>query len=573
MFPSLASLRERDHGKSTIGIPLMASSVAVTASVTLSARATIASRQRQRLGPTPVVRHTNHVSGNEGRLAVGTARAVTETSAVEPEEPAEEILPEVRVDDAEIPACVGTATKDEFMNWLQREQGLPAQNLELVVNLPEGRGLVAREQVKRGESLLDIPDAAVITVERALRESKLGPKHAKLQEWSLLAAFLAEQALAIDAGDTSGTFATYVRALPRRTGGVLDWPEEDIRTLLAGSPSQRAAYERVASVDAAIEEIRADFPQLTPGALRWGFDILFSRLIRLPNRGGELALVPWADMLNHKPGCKAYIDDSDGKVCLSPDRKYEPGEQVFASYGTRPSSELLISYGFAPEVGDNPDDEYELVLGVDPDDRWAEQKAAALNKLGLRPVEAFPLRLNGYPKQLLQYASFILCDPDDPKKLPELAEEALVGNKVVGGLLGALTKGKRGTQGQVLGGQAGEISVREMLADLTSDALSKYPNSLDVDRNIAAQDPTKPPKPMKKKAFVAEVIKEGTGNDGLFPNADAWVGIFPEPVRQTQRSVAAARVRVSERRILAKTDSEVRLQLRKLKAAKMTASK
>jgi len=55
-----------------------------------------------------------------------------------------------------------------------------------------------------------------------------------------------------------------------------------------------------------------------------------------------------------------------------------------------------------------------------------------------------------------------------------------------------------------------------------------------------------------------------------FPDADAWVGVFPEPVRQTQRSVAAARVRVSERRILAKTDSEVRLQLRKLKASQMT---
>jgi len=150
-----------------------------------------------------------------------------------------------------------------------------------------------------------------------------------------------------------------------------------------------------------------------------------------------------------------------------------------------------------------------------------------------------------------------------------------VGNAAMKGLLGALTRGKRGTQGEVLGGPAGEIAVREMLADLTSDALGKYPNTLEVDRNIAAQDPSQPTKPLKKKkAIVAEVLPpapvEGTENDGAFPNADAWVGIFPEPVRQTQRSVAAARVRVSERRILAKTDSEVRLQLRKLKAAQMT---
>jgi hypothetical protein len=282
-------------------------------------------------------------------------------------------------------------------------------------------------------------------------------------------------------------------------------------------------------------------------------------------------------MLNHKPGCEAYIDDAAGAVCLRPDRRYRPGEQVFASYGARPSSELLISYGFAPPVGENPDDFYELVLGVDPDDRYADQKAAALRNIGLRPVEAFPLRLSGYPKQLLQYASFILCDPEDPSELPELAQRALVGNKALGGVLGALTRGKRGTQGEVLGGDAGEIAVREMLADLTTDALARYPNSLEKDRDIAAQDPSKPfkSKKGKKSAFAAELIddtKGVIGNDGAFPDADAWVGVFSEPVRQTQRSVAAARVRVGERRILAKTDSEVRLQIRKMKADAMTKS-
>ena len=314
---------------------------------------TTTARHQQRASFTTKRRHVV----NSNRRATGvllTARAIQEPSSSSPSSSADdddaEVLPEVRVDDAEIPAPVGTATKDEFMTWMLRAQNLPSQKLDLVVDLPEGRGLVAREKVTKGESLLEIPDATLITVERAVAESKLGPKHAKLQEWSLLAAFLAEQALAIEAGDDSGTYATYVRALPRRTGGVLDWPEADVKTLLAGSPSQRAAYERQASVDGAIEVIRADFPQLTPGALRWAFDVLFSRLIRLPSRGGELALVPWADMLNHKPGCKAYIDDSGGQVCLSPDRQYKPGEQVFASYGQRPSSELLISYGFAPEV-------------------------------------------------------------------------------------------------------------------------------------------------------------------------------------------------------------------------------
>ena len=546
-----------------------------TASSTLAAsaaRATVASRRAsapssRRAPRLATARPASRRVSSSANLAP-RARAISDTDVAQDSE----ALPETRASDDEIPACVGTATKEEFMRWMTTQQALPAQKLELVVDLPEGRGLVATEEVRRGESLLDIPESTLITVERAIAESNLGPAHANLQEWSVLAAFLAEQALAIDAGADGSRFATYVRALPRRTGGVLDWPEEDVKELLAGSPSQRAAMERQASVDAAIDEIRASHPQLTPGALRWAFDVLFSRLIRLPNRGGALALVPWADMLNHRPGCDAYIDDTGGAVCLSPDRRYKPGEQVYASYGPRPSSELLISYGFAPAVGENPDDEFEVVLGIDPNDRHADAKADALRRIGLSPVEAFPLKLNGYPKQLLQYASFALCDPDDPRELPGLAEKALIGNRAVGGLLGAITKGKRGTQGEVLGGVAGEIAVRELLADITSDALSKYPNTLEKDREIAASDPTKPAgkQAKKKKSFLAELRGPSEEELKKFPDADAWVGVFPEPVRQTQRSVAAARVRVSERRILAKTDSEVRLQLRKLKASQMT---
>ena len=72
--------------------------------------------------------------------------------------------------DDEIPACVGTASKEEFMRWMTVNQALPAQKLELVVDLPEGRGLVATDEVRRGESLLDIPETTLITVERAIAE-------------------------------------------------------------------------------------------------------------------------------------------------------------------------------------------------------------------------------------------------------------------------------------------------------------------------------------------------------------------------------------------------------------------
>ena len=240
-------------------------------------------------------------------------------------EPEGEVLPEVRADDAEIPAPVGTATKEEFRNRMLRQQNPPAQKLDLVVNLPEGRGLVAREKVNKGESLLEIPDATLITVERAVAESSSAPSTPSSRSGpsSLLSSpsRLWPSRLEVTAGSLPRTFAHFLVA-----PAALDWPEDDVKTLLAGSPSQRAAYERQAALTPPSRR-SAPIPQLTPERCD-GLSTFFSRLIRLPSRGGELALVPWADMLNHKPGCEAHIDDSDGQVCLSPDRGYRLGEQV-----------------------------------------------------------------------------------------------------------------------------------------------------------------------------------------------------------------------------------------------------
>lgn len=465
----------------------------------------------------------------------------------------------------DLPKEIGSCSKDELDIWLADIMKLPQQKMKLEYFKEEGRGLVATESIKRGEKVLEIPQEAIITVEVALKESLLQEKKklAELQEWSILATFLAETAQNLSTDDASSQkyrFATYVKALPRSTGSVLEWPESDVRTLLAGSPSLFSALERRASVAAAIAEIRVNFPELNEKTLQWAFDILFSRLIRLESLGGNLALVPWADMLNHQPGCDAFIDLDRGsrKVCLTTDRSYEHGEQVWASYGQRPSSELLISYGFAPAVGDNPDDEYALNLQIDEEDPFASAKVNALASQNIQAFETFPLRLNGYPKQLLQYASFAMCTPDDPSKVDELCRAAFVdilapkslrnGVDLARGLLASKnvlkSKGKRGA---VLGGVQGEIAVREMLADVTRDALDRYANTVDKDKGLAL------------------------GRMPEMPEASMWIGDASTAIKSSMRSVCAARVRVSERRILAKTDSEVRLQLRRLKSEQMNS--
>jgi hypothetical protein len=72
----------------------------------------------------------------------------------------------------------------------------------------------------------------------------------------------------------------------------------------------------------------------------WAFTILFSRAIRLQSvkEGETLALVPYADFINHSPFSTAYIDaresgswlfkDGDQEVILYADRGYRKMEQV-----------------------------------------------------------------------------------------------------------------------------------------------------------------------------------------------------------------------------------------------------
>ena len=82
-------------------------------------------------------------------------------------------------------------------------------------------------------------------------------------------------------------------------------------------------------------------------------------------------------------------------------------------------SELLISYGFARGWREST---------ASTRSRSASTSMIRTPKRRLKSsetwvsVETFPLRLNSYPRQLLQYASFILCNPEKPSELQSLAK-------------------------------------------------------------------------------------------------------------------------------------------------------
>ena len=86
-------------------------------------------------------------------------------------------------------------------------------------------------------------------------------------------------------------------------------------------------------------------------AFEWAMAMLFSRGIDLKNLQ-TLAMVPYADLLNHSPYASSYFYTSDipfsseKEVVLYADRNYARNDQVLISYGARSNDVLLQYYGF-----------------------------------------------------------------------------------------------------------------------------------------------------------------------------------------------------------------------------------
>ena len=154
-----------------------------------------------------------------------------------------------------------TGVKEELGKWLESRR-LPTQKMALEVNLAEGRGLVATEEIARGEAVLGVNRGTIITV-RESSEERLG-RSTPSCSGAFWRRFWRSRRWRWSVG-RAGTFGEYIRALPRRTRSVLDWPEDEVDKLLAGSPSRLAAAEGQESVNAAIDEIQSYFQKSPSG--------------------------------------------------------------------------------------------------------------------------------------------------------------------------------------------------------------------------------------------------------------------------------------------------------------------
>ena len=177
----------------------------------------------------------------------------------------------------------------------------------------------------------------------------------------------------------SSSYAPYLATLPVQPTGPQDeaafmhpllWPPSLASSLLHGSfmlPKLRKSLEQCRDDAACIRAALSDHPCGELATLpsdedvRWAASMVLSRAFYLPgvdddsddaeNESAVLALVPWADALNHSSHADErsvlQYDPEERCAVLFAHKCYAPGDQVFDSYSPgKAPVDTLLEYGF-----------------------------------------------------------------------------------------------------------------------------------------------------------------------------------------------------------------------------------
>ena len=293
-----------------------------------------------------------------------------------------------------------------------------------------GRGLLARETMAEGELMMTIPLDLCLT--RAQAQLTFGKDIVddEMDEYIAISLLLMSEKLKGGASRWRPYFD--VLPDPAEVYPSYIWTDEELE-LLRGSPVFAASRSLRSKLEREYGQLEAmvlsRHPQLFPRnkftyeLFLWSFVMLFSRAARLSSKvsGEELALVPYADLMNHNPYSNTYIDaqrtglpliSRNEEVAVYSDRSYKKFEQVFINYGEKGNADLLLLYGFA--LDRNPFNSVDISVGLSKEDPLYDKKKRFLDSSG-RGAESvrFPLQGTRYPSELIDFLRLLLVESED----------------------------------------------------------------------------------------------------------------------------------------------------------------
>eukprot|EP00898_Chlorokybus_atmophyticus_P007628 jgi/Chlat1/7867/Chrsp66S07342 len=345
-------------------------------------------------------------------------------------------------------AARAEAATGDLMHWML-EQGMPPAKIRLEDRAikpgePPIHVCIASEDLKAGDVVLRIPDGLIVTLERVFGDETLAELLTtnSLSELACLALYMMYE----KKSGAKSFWSSYIKELDRQRArgqaaveSPLLWKEEELYTLLAGSPVVAEVENRLAVIEKEYQEL--DTVWFIAGSLfqKYPYDIpteafslnifkqafvaVQSCVVHLQNVNiaKRFALVPLGPpFLAYSSTCRALLKhDDDDHVSLTIDRPYKAGEPISVWCGPQPNAKLLLNYGFVDP--NNPYDRLVVETSLPNDDPLFQKKRLILQHHGLSTVQTFQLyrgKESDAVEKMLTYMRFAhASDADELSKI------------------------------------------------------------------------------------------------------------------------------------------------------------
>ena len=321
-----------------------------------------------------------------------------------------------------------------MVSWL-REGGAEFPLLYIKRYSETYRGVHARRAIPETTQILKIPRKFLITVEHGkdcpigrLMEAKgadlTARKHCYLSVFGLWDMKT----------NANSYFQPYYKVLPRSYENMpIFWSDEELAEL-QGSYLATQALERRENIDADYQEIlrtAEEFADIaTLEEFKWARMMVASRNFGVTIGSQKTdALVPYADMLNHKRPRETRwtFDNAQESFTITSVGDIGIGAEVMDSYGKKCNSRFLLNYGFAVEDNRDPDghnhNEVRFLLELERTDPLFSQKIAVSGGDSAWSARVSMQHSDANSKECWSYLRFICAAGVEIMSLPDVSED------------------------------------------------------------------------------------------------------------------------------------------------------
>ena len=423
---------------------------------------------------------------------------------------------------------------EELIAWLKLK-GMPPQKVSLCDKTGQAvRGLpmgvtIASEDVARGDTLLSMPVDLCITLDRIFADKDLAEllTTSKLSELAVLTLHLMYEKKQMEESDIRPLIRELDRQRARGQQAVpspLLWDEDEVASLLQGSPVVAEVKQRLDSLRKEYEEL--DTVWYMAGALfdKYPFDpptecfsfevfqqafcAVQASIVHLRGPGvspcQRFAIVPMGPpMVQYESQSKAsfFYNPETHAVELVSDREYRAGDVIKAWCGPQPNSKLILNYGIVDEG--NPFDALTATVTLANTDPLYVIKRTALAKCDLGTKQAFKfIKDAALPEKLVPYLR--LCHAETEAEVTAAAH----GLDLSSSSTTPTSTSTPSTSSEFPGwvSARNEARVVEVLTSHLRARLSLYPSDIESDR-VMETDPRATPK-QRVSAKLVRIEKE-----------------------------------------------------------------